>query len=102
MADEVAAATGRSVEKILEDRDLRKRFAERDEFVGCSETQSDAAREALEVEDAAEFFADFAADDGLLDEMLDGVEASFDGVAIDERAKNPRAEEAGAHASDGG
>src|SRR5262249_42847141 len=46
-------------------------------------------------------FADFAAHHGLLHEVSDGVEAGFYGFALDERAKDPRAEKASAHAGDG-
>jgi len=40
---------------------------------GC-EAESDAAGEAFEILDTFEFFADFTANDGLLDELRDGVE----------------------------
>ena len=33
---------------------------------------------------------------------VNGVEAGFDGVAVDERAENPGAQQACAHAGDGG
>ena len=63
--------------------------------------EGDAAGEAFEVLNAAQLFADFAAHDGLLDEVSDGVEAGFHGFAVDERAKDPSAQKASAHAGDG-
>src|SRR5262249_22671461 len=54
-----------------------------------------------EVLNGAELFANFAADNGLLDEVGSGLEASFDGSALDERAKNPVAKKTSAHAGDG-
>ena len=89
MAKEIAAAFGRSGEEIFERRKLRERFAQRDEFARRCEAERDAAGEAFEIEDAAELFADFAADYGLLDELRDGAVARFDGFAIDERAQEP-------------
>ena len=80
---------------------MRQGAAESDKFARRGETQGDAAGQALEVENAAKLFADFAADDGLLDELGDGVEAGFDGFAVDERAENPGAQQARAHAGDG-
>ena len=64
-------------------------------------SKGDAAGEALEILNAAQLFADFAAYDGLLDEVSDGVEARCNGFAVDKRAKDPRAEKASAHAGDG-
>ncbi len=37
----------------------------------------------------------------MLHELRDGVEAGFDGFAVDERAKNPGAQQARAHSGDG-
>ena len=101
MAQEIAAALWRSGEEIFEHRKLRERFAQGDEFARRGQAERDAAGEALEIEDAAELFADFVAHDGLLDELRDGVEARFDGVAIDQRAQNPGAKQTRAHACDG-
>ena len=101
-ADEVAATGLRRGEEFLQDGELREGFAEGEEFAGSGEAKSDAAGEALEVLDAAQLFADFAADDGLLEEMFDGFEAGGDGVWINERAEHPGTQEARTHAGDGG
>src|SRR5258708_2130929 len=89
-------------EESFQDRELREGFAEGEKFARGGETESDAAGEAFEILNAAEFLANFAADYGLLQEMGYGAEAGFDGVEIDERAKHPGAEHTGAHAGDGG
>ena len=72
--------------KFANDRKLGERFAKGDEFARHGLAEGDAAGDALEVLDVAKFLADFAANDGLFQEMLDGIEASFDGVLIEERA----------------
>jgi len=82
-ADEIAAAGGRRSNKILEDGKLREGLAEGKEFARRGEAESDAAGEALEILNAAKLFANFAADDGLFEEMFDGAEAGGDGVWID-------------------
>jgi hypothetical protein len=79
---------------------LGERFAECDEFTRSGEAQSYAASESFEIEDAAQFLADFAAQDGLLDKMGYGFETSFDGFTVKQRAQNPRAKEARAHSGD--
>jgi len=50
---------------------------------GAARPRVDAAGEAFEILNAAEFLADFAADDGLLQEMGYGAEAGFDDVEIE-------------------
>ena len=92
---------GGAVRKFLSVGKLRERFAKRDEFARRRKAERDAAGEAFEIEDAAKLFADFAADDGLLDELRDGAEARFDGFAVDQRAQNPGAQQTRAHAGDG-
>src|SRR4029077_15009493 len=99
---QVTATLRRCGEEILENRKLGEGFAEGYKLAGRRQTQSDATGQALEVENAAEILADFAADYRLLNKMLDRVEAGVDGVAIDEWAKNPGAEESSAHAGDRG
>jgi hypothetical protein len=101
-AEEIAAAGLRWGEEIFQDGELPEGFAEGKEFARGGEAERDAAGEALEVLNAAEFLANLAADNGLLEEMGNGAEAGLDGVEIDERAKHPGAEHAGAHAGDGG
>lgn len=82
------AATGRRRrEEIAQDGKLRERFAKSEEFARRSEAERYAAGEALEILNTFEFLADFAPDDGLLDELRDGVEAGFDGFAVNERTK---------------
>src|SRR5208337_1274318 len=66
------------------------------------QAEGDAAGEALEVLDTAQLFADFAADNSLLEEMFDGFEAGGDGVWINQRAEHPGTKEARAHAGDRG
>src|SRR5260221_8726133 len=101
MTEECAAAGRRRRDEIFKNGKLRERFAEGYKFARTGVAEGDAASEAFEVLNAAQFLANFAADDGLLDQMGHGVEACLDGRAIDERAKNPGAQEAGAHAGDG-
>src|SRR5258706_12883108 len=81
---------------------LHQRLAQRHKLPRSRKTQGDPAGEPLEVEDAFEFLADFAAHDGLLHEVSDGIEAGVDGLAGDERAEHPRAQKARAHAGHGG
>src|SRR5258708_21553100 len=88
-AEESAASGRRRRDEIFENGKLREGFAEGYEFAWTGVTEGDAASEAFEVLNAAQFLANFAADDGLLGEVSDGVEACFDGLAIDERAKHP-------------
>ncbi len=92
-----AATDGRGRHKILQDRELAERFAQSDEFARSGQAQGDAAGEAFEVEDTAEFLANLSANNCLLNEVSDGGEARVDGVAIDERTKKPGAQEARAH-----
>src|SRR6266849_6168488 len=99
-AEEFAAAGGRRHHETLEHGKLRERFAQREKLAGRSQAERDAAGDALEIENAAQFFADFAAHDGLLQEMCDASKARFDGIAIEKRAKNPGAQQARAHAGD--
>ncbi len=91
---------GGAVRKFLSVGSCVERFAQRDEFARRCQAERDAACEAFEIEDASELFADFAADYGLLDELRDGAVTRFDGFAIDERAKEPRAHQTRAHACD--
>src|SRR2546429_472294 len=102
VTEEFAAARGRRREEILQHRELYERLAQRHELARSRQTQRDPAGEPLEVEDAFEFLADFAAHDGLLDEVSDGIEAGVDGLAVDERAEDPGAQESRAHAGHGG
>jgi class 3 adenylate cyclase len=99
-AKELAATDGRRRDEVAQDGKLGQGFAEGHEFAGSGLAEGDAAGEAFEVLNAAELLADFTADYCLLDEVRDGVEASFDGFAIEERAEEPGAEEASAHAGD--
>src|SRR5258707_10265360 len=102
LTKQFAAARGLRRKKILQHRKLYQRLAQRHEFARSRKTQGDAAGEPLKVEDAFEFLADFAADNGLLNEVRNGVEPGLDSLAIDERAENPGAQEARAHARHGG
>src|SRR6266571_3128250 len=96
------AATNRGRrEKILQHRQLRKRLAKRDQLAGRGKTQCDAAGEPLKVEDSFELFANFAANHDLLYEMRDCIQAGLDGFAADQRAKDPGAQQARAHARNG-
>src|SRR5262249_7361857 len=101
MAEEFAAAHGCRSYEVFKRRNSYKRLAQGDEFARAGLTKRDAAGETFEVLDGTEFFANFAADDGLLDEVGYGVEACFDGLTIDPRAENPGTEKASAHAGHG-
>ena len=97
----LAATSGGRREKILQHRELPERFAQRYELSRSRKAQRDAAGEPLEIEDTFEFLADFAPDDGLLDEVGDRVEAGLDGLAVDEWAEDPGAQEPRTHAGHG-
>jgi len=93
-AEESAAASRRRRDEVFKNGKLRQGFAEGYKFAWTRVAERDAAGQSLEVLNAAQFLANFAADDRLLDQMGHGVEACLDGRAIDERAKNPEAQEA--------
>jgi len=78
VAEEIAAAGLWRREEIFQDRELREGFAEREKFAWAARPRVMRAGEAFEILNAAEFLADFAADDGLLQEMGYGAEAGFD------------------------
>src|ERR1700674_2729027 len=102
LTKQFAAAGGLRRKKNLQHRKLDERLAQRHEFARSRKPQSDPAGEPLEVEDAFEFLADFAAHDGLLDEVRHGIETGLNGLDVDERAKEPGAQEARTHAGHGG
>ena len=68
-----------------------QRFTQGNQFSRTGVAESDAAGEALEILNAAQFLADFAAHYSLLNKMGDRVEAFFDRVAVNQGTKNPRA-----------
>src|ERR1700674_795407 len=86
LTKQFAAARGLRRKKILQHRKLYKRLAQRHELTRSRKPQRDPAGEPFEIKNALEFLADFAAHDGLLDEVSDGIEAGVDGLAVDERA----------------
>src|ERR1700676_4619061 len=96
-----AATHRRRRQKILQHGKLDKRFAQRDKFARRSQPKSDAAREPFEILDAPQLFANLPANHGLLQEVGDGFEARFDGVAIQKGPENPRAQKTRAHTRDG-
>ena len=98
LTKEFAPAGGRRHYEILQDRELAEGLAQRDEFARSGQTEGDAAGEAFEVEDPAKFFSNFAAHDRLLNQVSYRREARLDGVAVEERAQKPGAQEARAHA----
>ena len=102
IAKKIAATGLRRREEILEDGELSKGFAKGKEFARAGEAERDTAGEAFEVLNAAKLLANFAAHDGLLQEMGDGAEAGFDGAGIEQWAKHPGAEKAGTHSGDRG
>jgi hypothetical protein len=102
LTEKLAAAHWRWHQEVLQYRELRKRLSQRQKLAWSCQAQSDAAGETLEVQDAFEFFANFAANDSLLHEMSDGIEAGFNGGPVDERTKKPRSQEPSAHAGDCG
>src|SRR6267378_5451518 len=98
MAKKLAAARGLRSEEILEHGELRERFAQCHEFAWGREAQSNAAGETLQVENAFELFANFAAHDGLLDKVRDRIEARIDRFPVNQWTKHPGAQETRAHA----
>jgi len=101
VAEKFAAADGRGRDEIFESGKSCEGFAKGDEFAWAGLAESDSAGETFEVLNSAKFFADFAAHHGLLDEVGDGIEAGFNGFAVNEWAKNPGAEKTRAHARNG-
>ncbi len=101
-AKEFAASCGRRHHKIFEDGKLRQRFAKREQFARRGQAERNAAGQPLEIENAAQFLANFTAHHGLLDKVRDGAEARLHGVAVEERTKNPGAKQARGHAGNGG
>ena len=102
MTKKLAAACGLRCEEILEHGKLRERFAQGHELAWGREAKCNAAGEALQVENAFELFADFAAHDGLLDKVRDRIEARIDRFPINQWTKHPGAQETRAHAGDRG
>src|SRR6266403_4991958 len=84
-----AAPGGRRRKKILQHRKLHERFTKRHKFARSRQAQGDAARKPLEVLDAFEFLAKFAADHSLLDEVCNGAEARLDGFSLNQWTQNP-------------
>ena len=58
--------TGGGVKKFFSTGKLNERFTECDKLARRGQTESDAAREALEVLDASQLFSNFAANHSLL------------------------------------
>src|ERR1700687_3583212 len=83
LTKQFAAARGLRRKKILQHGKLYERLAQRHELTRSRKPQRDPAGEPLEIKNAFEFLADFAAHDGLLDEVSDGIEAGVDGLAVD-------------------
>ena len=101
LTKQFASARGRRRKKILQHRKLHERFAQRHKLARSRQPERDAAREPLEVLDAFEFFADFAADHGLLHEVRNGAEAGLDVFSLNQWTQNPGTQQPRAHAGDG-
>ena len=88
-AKKLASADGGRRDKVFQHRKLPERFAQGHELAGIRETQRDAAGEALQIKNAAKLLSNFTAHDRLLHHVSDGGEAGFDGIPVNQRAKEP-------------
>ena len=68
---------------------------------GPADAEGDLGEQAFEIEDARELLAQFGAQDGLLTQFADGVEALFDFGAVHGGAQQALAQQAAAHAGEG-
>src|SRR5947207_5249691 len=100
-AEERAAASWSRSHEISQNWKLRQGFPEGDEFAWACLAQCDSAGEAFKILNAAKLFANFAAHYRLLNEVRDRVEAFFDRVALNQRAKNPGTQKTCAHSGNG-
>src|SRR5579859_8121830 len=96
-----AAAGGRWRQKISQDGKLSERFPESKKFARRCKAERDAARKTFEILNTFQLFANFSADHGLRNELRDSVEPGVDGLAVNQRAKKPRAQKSRAHSGDG-
>src|SRR5213082_1831149 len=101
LTKQFAAPSGRRRKKLFEHRKLRQRFAQRYEFARRRQPQRGAAGKPFEIEDALELLANFTANNGLLDEVCDGIKTALNGLTLDERPEKPGAQQARAHPSNG-
>ena len=98
----VAQARGLlGVEAAFERGDFFERAAERQHVARAGGAEGDLGEQALQIEHAAELLAQFGAQDGLLAQFADGVEALFDFGAVHRGAQQALAQETAAHAGQG-
>src|SRR5437016_12859698 len=98
LTKQFAAACGGRREELLQHRKLRERLPQRHQFARGRKAQGDAAGEPFEIEDALELLANFAANNGLLDEVRNGIKTALNGLTLNERPEKPGAQQARAHA----
>ena len=92
LTKQFAAPSGRRRKKLFEHRKLRQRFAQRYEFARRRQPQRGAAGKPFEIEDALELLANFTANNGLLDEVCDGIKTALNGLTLNERPEKPGAQ----------
>ena len=85
----------------LQRGDLFERAAERQHVARIGDAHGDLGQQALDVENAAELLAQFGAQDGLLEQFADGIEAAFDFRAVERGTQQALAQQAAAHAGRG-
>ena len=81
--------------------DFLERAAEGEEVARAGGAEGDFGEQAFEIENGGELLAQFGAQDGLLAEFADGVEALLDFGAVHGGAQEALAEETAAHAGEG-
>src|SRR5438094_9227131 len=101
LTKQFAAACGGRREELLQHRKLRERLPQRNQFARRRKAQGDAAGEPFEIEDALELLANFTANNGLLDEVCDGIKTVLNGLYLNERPEKPGAQLTRAHPSYG-
>ena len=75
--------------------------ADMGEIARAGAAGGDAGEQALDIVDAAKFFAEVVGEAAVADEFVDGVQTLVDGGQIGERVGDPIGEEARAHRGDG-
>ena len=89
------------VEAAFESGDFFEGAAEGKEIARAGGAEGDFGEQAFEIENGGELLAQFGAQDGLLAELADGVEALLDFGAVHGGAEEALAEETAAHAGEG-
>ena len=90
------------IEAALQRRNLRQRRAQRQHVPRIRRAQRHLCQQPFHIENAAELFAQFGAQDGLLQELPHGVETQLDLRAVHRGPQQPLAQQPAAHAGERG